>query len=438
MSKEEFDIFHHSKTYPKADRIFVTELPKIESIKDNCVFVLDTNALLVPFSTGSDSLEEIAKILTILKNKKQLKIPDQVAREFADNRPKKLGEMFYALNNKRNGISEHKIGSYPLLEGLPEYNETLDLEKQLQQLVSKYRKSIGKVVDTVKNWSWDDPVSLIYRKLFTPEVIHLLNVDEKEVQKDLNYRYLHKIPPGYKDNEKEDSGIGDFLIWLSILDIGKAKKNVVFVSGDVKPDWYHKSNKEPLYPRFELLAEFNEVSDNHSFHMIRLSELLKIMGAKDEVVSEVKVEEQLEQERFATPAYIVAESAVYRNYKSRFGSVKLQPRGSRHFYDFTYFDGDAIETAVTVIALRESLVAARSVVHDRLRKLNESSILSPIFKLDIVLVAPSSDYPFSKLDLKIKELIQGMDFAGLQIAVYMGFLDPNGKYHFSGQEDFLF
>lgn len=89
MSKEEFDIFHHYKTYPKAEAIFVTELPTVEKVKDDCIFVLDTNALLVPFATGSESLEEISKIYTSLKASKRLKIPDQVAREFADNRPKK-------------------------------------------------------------------------------------------------------------------------------------------------------------------------------------------------------------------------------------------------------------------------------------------------------------------------------------------------------------
>lgn len=433
MSKDEFDIFHHFKTYPNAEAIFITELPSLEKVKDNCIFVLDTNALLVPFATGSESLEEISKIYSSLKGSNRLKIPDQVAREFADNRPKKIGEMFNAINTKRNSISDNKIGSYPLLEGLAEYSDVLELEKQLQELTSKYRKSIGKVVDTVRNWSWDDPVSTLYRKLFTSDVIHVLKFDQKDAEKELNYRYQHKIPPGYKDGSKEDSGIGDFLIWLAILDIGRQKKNVVFVSGDVKPDWYHKSSKEPLYPRFELLSEFNQVSENHSFHMIRLSELLKLMGAKAEVVSEVNFEENIEQFRVPSQPHVVAEVAVANNYQIRFGSINFQPQKRANMFDFTYFDGDSIEGAVEVIALRESFDAAKFLIQDKIRRITEKLKQSTIFKLDIVLVAPYSEFPFHKLDMK--KLIYSKSFNGMQVVVYTGFLDAGQRFHFSSQDN---
>lgn len=432
MYKDEFDIFHHKKTYPNASQIFVTDLPDIEAIKDNCIYVLDTNALLVPFSTGSESLEEISKVFSVLKESDRLKIPDQVAREFAHNRPKKIGEMFHAINSKRNGINDYKIGSYPLLEALPEYKEILELENQLQELTIKYRKSIGKVVDTIRNWSWDDPVSVIYRKLFTPEVVHELKFDNMKVEEDLRYRYLHKIPPGYKDDGKEDSGIGDLLIWLAILDIGRAKKNVVFVSSDLKPDWYHKSSKEALYPRFELLSEFNQISDNHSFHMIRLSNLLKLMGAKAEVVSEVIVEESVEQIRMPSPPHILAEIAVYQNYQSRWGSVSFHHDRGNNNFDFTYFDGSGIEYAVEVIALRESTSASKFLIQDRIRRIQARSKPSHIFQLEFVLVARQSDFPFSQL--KLSNLIESTNFGGMKIVVYTGFLDAGNRFHFSSQD----
>jgi rRNA-processing protein FCF1 len=434
MPKEEFDIFNNNKVYPNADKIFITQLPNVQMVKDDCIFVLDTNALLVPYSTGSDSLVEISKIFAELKKNNRLKIPDQVAREFADNRPKKISEMFNALSSKRNGINDFKVGSYPLLEALPEYNEILELENQLNELSKKYRKSIGKVVDTIRNWSWDDPVSVIYRKLFTPEVIHVLNFDQEKVEKDLRYRYLHKMPPGYKDEGKEDSGIGDFLIWLSILDIGKGKKNVVFVSGDFKSDWYHKSSKEALYPRFELLSEFNQISENHSFHMIRLSELLKLMGAKDEVVSEVIKEESVEIIRTPSPPHILAEVAVYHYYQRQWGAVSLHPDSAINDFDLTYFDGDGIEYAVEVISLRESTSASKFIIQDRVRRIQDRLKPSNIFKLEFVLVAQRSDFPFSQLD--IDKLITNMQFGGLQVVVYTGFLDAGHSFHLSSQDEF--
>ncbi len=427
MSKNEFDIFHQTEVYPNADKIFVTELPSINSIKDNCIFVLDTNALLVPFSTGSQSLDEISKIFNNLKKKKQLKVPDQVAREFADNRPKKIGEMFHALNQKRNGMNSPTIGSYPLLEKLEEYGEALSFEKEINELLKKYRTSIGKVIDTVKSWSWDDPVSIIYKKIFTPDIIHQIKFDKLEVEKDLEYRYKHKIPPGYKDNSKEDSGIGDYLIWLAIKDIGeKYKKNVVFVSGDEKPDWYHKSDKLPLYPRFELLTEFNNISGNKSFHIIRLSELLNVMGADEQVVSEVKTEEQLEIERFATPLYMVAEKAVYQFYKNRFGSVIIENQGRGNVFDFTYFDGDSIETGIYVVSLRDDFRASIFFVKDKIRRLLDKMNYLKIQFVDVVIVFRSQQPYLQDVNSKLIEYFSSLGIPNNNVKLYIGYLDEIG------------
>ena len=61
---------------------------------------------------------------------------------------------------------------------------------------------------------------------------------------------IHHIPPGYKDAGKEDSGIGDLLIWHTILELGKVhKKSVIFVSGDEKPDWFKQSQNVALHLR---------------------------------------------------------------------------------------------------------------------------------------------------------------------------------------------
>ena len=427
MSKPEFDIFHHRKVYPRADQIFVTELPSLKSIKDDCIYVLDTNALLVPFSTGSQSLDEISKIFTILKNNGKLKIPDQVAREFADNRPRKIDEMFNALSNKRNGLNEHSIGSYPLLEGIDCYNKALELEKELAALTRKYRDAIGDVVDTVKNWTWDDPVSTIYRKIFTPEVIQCLETEEEKIKSALTYRYMHKIPPGYKDDGKEDSGIGDFLIWLTILEIGKTKKHVVFVSGDVKPDWYHKSNKQALYPRFELISEFREASDKHSFHIIRLSELLTLMGAKDEVVSEVKGEEFFEIKKYSMPFYIIAEKALYEHFKTNYSNVTLYDI-PRNGIDFSYTSDDGHEVGVIAMLLPNSIGEARRKVHSQLLKLAPHHFPSQVGSIDIILISKTDNFPFDRFYKPIDELKDSLDLSHIEISISIGYISENGEF----------
>ena len=429
MAKPEFDIFHNERIYPDADQIFSIKLSCLNDIKDQCTFVLDTNALLVPYSTGSQSLKEIGDIFKKLKEQKRLMVPAQVAREFADNRPKKLGEMFYSITHKQSSIQEITIGQYPLLEGIAEYNEAQEIEKELKALMSRYRKTIGKIADRVKDWTWDDPVSQIYREIFTPDLIFKLNIDHEAVKKDLEYRYLHKIPPGYKDEGKEDSGIGDLLIWLSILEIGKLKKDVVFVSADVKADWYHKSNKSAIYPRFELLAEFQKASENHAFHIIRLSELLEVMGADQQVVSEVQSEERLELENIPQVMAYIAEHAVLNWYKKRYDSVTSQTAasGKAGMLSLTYTSEDGEEIGVDVMLLKDSIGLTLRKLRDDLEKIRHYFVHQGII-VELVLVARSNEYPFDQL----KEAIQKKDLKNavhpFGVLFKVGFLDNESKF----------
>ncbi|MBK7181195.1 MAG: hypothetical protein IPH82_29115 [Chloroflexi bacterium] len=108
----------------------------------------------------------------------------------------------------------------------------------------------------------------------------------------MQFRQTHKIPPGYKDAAKDDDGIGDLLIWHTILQVGKERNaNVIFVSGEEKADWWHKSEGQVLYPRYELVDEFRRASDEKSFHITSFSQFLNLFGASESIVKEVREEE---------------------------------------------------------------------------------------------------------------------------------------------------
>jgi rRNA-processing protein FCF1 len=288
------DIFINNKIYPDATDIFATSVQPIDKAKKDCLFVLDTNALLLPYTTSSKSIDEIKKVYSKLIGAKRLYIPGQVAREFAKNRPEKIKELFQQLNRKRDKVKSLYGGQYPLLTGIKEYNEAVEQERKIDELLKEYSKTIGLVIDKIKSWTWNDPVSQVYNSLFTKDAIIDPTFDEEQTKKELELRYFHKIPPGYKDESKPDEGIGDLLIWLTIIELAKAQgKDIVFVSGEEKTDWFYKSEGQTLYPRFELTAEFREKTNKKSFHIIKLSELLEIFGADDTVVKEVEIEEKI-------------------------------------------------------------------------------------------------------------------------------------------------
>ena len=211
----DFDIFIAKSIYPEAEAIFSTHLKSLEEIKDNAVIVFDTNALLVPYTIGRKSLDQIQKMYEVLVKEKRLVIPGQVAREFAKNRANKIAELFQQLNRKKDNIRNLQHGKYPLLESLREYGEVIRLEGEIDKLLDDYKGAVSKVLDHIRKWTWNDPVSLIYGQLFGKEVILDLPTDGKFVQDDLSRRQRHNIPPGYKDSGKDDEGIGDLLTHLT-------------------------------------------------------------------------------------------------------------------------------------------------------------------------------------------------------------------------------
>ena len=289
----EKDIYIKNYLYPDSKNLFKCNLKTIDETKEVFVYVVDTNALLLPFTISNKSLSEIEKIFSSLLKEEKLFIPGQVAREFVNRRPDKIKGILSKLISKQNkttslfGIKTN----YPLLEPLTGQSELIELEKTISEQLKIYNKHLNDVVKQIKSWTWNDPISKIYSNLFEENTIIEFEPTEDDT-KDFRKRSEHKISPGYKDGSKSDDGIGDYLIWKSILKLGKEKKcRIIFISGEEKPDWWYRSEKERIYPRFELIQEF-ERECNQSFHILKLSELLELFGAEVDIVEEIKQEEK--------------------------------------------------------------------------------------------------------------------------------------------------
>lgn len=174
------------------------------------------------------------------------------------------------------------------------------MEKRIDEQLKNYKEAIDAVLDRMRGWSWDDPVSLLYADLFAEAVVFDPQFDEDEIQRELHRRQLHQIPPGYKDSGKDDQGIGDLLIWYTILELGKSRGHgVIFVSGEQKADWWHRSEGQTLYPRYELVDEFRRHSAGQTFHIVQFSRFLDLYGASESIVQEVRQEEMKQNAELA-------------------------------------------------------------------------------------------------------------------------------------------
>jgi rRNA-processing protein FCF1 len=307
--KQKLPLFHLTEKFPDAKTIFSTFVPPLEECKDSALIVLDTNVLLLPYEIPPKNLNEIANTYKLLLKQNRVFIPSQVVREFAKIRGEKIKNLYHNISLKQN--LSVRIESYKLLESETNYKDLIKEEEALNQKINEYRKTVSKVLETIRSWHWNDPISSLYRELFTHEIIVDLKMTPDEVEKDLNRRLANRISPGFKDASKDDKGIGDVIIWNTILQLGKEQKRpIIFVTGEEKTDWMLKSSKETLYPNFELIEEFIRASDGAAFHILKFSELLDLFGVETEVIKEVKKEE-LEIGQNISRKYVV--NSVFEN-----------------------------------------------------------------------------------------------------------------------------
>jgi hypothetical protein len=283
--------FYLNKVFPETHEIFSFEYKNFEQIKNSCIYVFDTNILFIPFYITKKGLSDYQAIFSKIKNQKRLYIPGHVSREFAKNRGDVIKTIFRKLNESKQNISNFnsKLDSLPILEENEDYLNIKKIEKEIAELKEKYKDNIDNLSDHVKSWNWNDPVSSFYKKFWTKDMIFDLDVDEGEISTDLEFRINHKIAPGYNDSNKLDNGIGDLIIWKTILEIGKKRKqDVVFVTDDAKNDWFYSEFNTVLYPKFELFDEFRRSTNGKTISIINFEKFLVSQDAKAETIEELK------------------------------------------------------------------------------------------------------------------------------------------------------
>lgn len=272
------------------EKIFSSKNKTAVELIKTATIVFDTNALLVPYDVSKENFPAINKLLQKLKTEKRLKIPARVAREFGKNRMVKMNSLFGKLRGIKNKLDgqNFNIENYPVLKEFKEYNSLTANFKNIRKLIDQSKKTINVLEDNILNWTAEDKVSNAYRRIFTKNVIVECVKEEDEIFKELSLRKKLNIPPGYKDSSKDDDGIGDLVIWHTILQIGRdSNTDVIFVTNEEKSDWFHKQDKQTIFPRFELIEEFRNVSNGKSFTAISFVEFLKLSFVKQEVIDEV-------------------------------------------------------------------------------------------------------------------------------------------------------
>lgn len=322
-------IFSLERHFPVIDNIFSPQ-KYLNSTDKGCLIILDTNVLLLPYASdqlGKKDISEIEKLLTRLKRENRVMIPERVAREFIKNRDGKLADLVKTLNDKKSRISPPESELSKLFQYTSNYSELGDFSSQINDLIKKYKKSYSQMVDEVKSWKGDDPITKIYENIFDRDSIFSFPLSEEEAMTEWEHRQALKCPPGYKDASKEDSGIGDFIIWKSLISISKEKKmDVIFVTGDQKSDWYVRSDKEPIFVRPELIDEFRRETSRH-IKLIKFDELLTENNVSPDTVDGVKRAELTKKTNYSGSIFPRAKNTIGFNYSMSNGKITINEQG---------------------------------------------------------------------------------------------------------------
>jgi hypothetical protein len=258
--------------------------------------VLDANVLLLPFEFSSASVGEVERVYAELCADGRMVVPGQAAREFYKNRSNKITAIADAIDAAITKAKKQIFDkSIPLLENDADYLAARELGKDLVNRGKEVAEKLEKVNERLKDEIGADRVSLLYRNILggcvSDFVVEL--ADREAVTKEVARRARLKIAPGYKDQQKEDGGIGDYLVWQTILQEGERRKvHCIFVTEEEKPDWWVKRHGT-FQPRPELIEEYRRASEGKSLHLLPLSGMLSVFKANVEVVQQVQeLEEQ--------------------------------------------------------------------------------------------------------------------------------------------------
>lgn len=157
---------------------------------------------------------------------------------------------------------------------------------ELKELKENIEKMFIEYPDRLNRSDFFDGNELKTNDLISDEITNIF--DTRSIGEEYRYeklykiyeegerRYSLKIPPGYKDAEtkKDYRKFGDLIIWYQMIDKALDEKlPIIFITEDVKEDWWEKEN-EWKRPHSELLFEFFSKTEQY-FMMYTYTDFVK-------------------------------------------------------------------------------------------------------------------------------------------------------------------
>lgn len=228
-----------------------------QKLWNDAVFVFDTNVYLNLYRYSKRTSDKLIGAMESFKERTWM--PHRVAQEFMKNRVKVIFETkqnYEKIHNSANAFVEECKKTLNI-KAIDDDTNITKLQEYLSTWIDNYQKDNLVVTELSKDTLLERILDLYEGKTGTE-----FSADElKELYSSGENRYKEKTPPGYKDIDKQDKNekYGDLIVWKQILNYAqKEKKDIIFITNDVKEDWWETANGQKLGPRVELKREFHD------------------------------------------------------------------------------------------------------------------------------------------------------------------------------------
>lgn len=239
--------------------------PDFDHVWTTGVLTLDANVLLDLYRYNAETRESILSAIGLFGER--VWVSRQAAGEFFSNRRKVVVSAALDFDHAKRAVDGVRKA---VTEGLVELRKLRLVPGQVADgLEGGFTEALEKAAAEI------EAARLVHPDHFREDLIleRLLTVFEGRVGEGFEgerrdgviregaARFKAKRPPGYLDESAKegDRRYGDVLMWLETIEFAKAAKvPVVFVTSELKEDWWEKGSGRILGPRWELLQEFYE------------------------------------------------------------------------------------------------------------------------------------------------------------------------------------
>ena len=271
---------------------YINLTPEIEkTIWEKGVFIFDTSSICEMYKLNQASRESVSHIISTLKNR--IWIPGHVQYEYTKNRIEVINETIKKSQSQFNtdkkfteayDLLDNFIGKVNKGDFLPYFKEEIfnTIKESIQKSKEEYKSASKLIKDELKARTEElkaikdnDCILNAFSNVEHGQEFSYHTI--LEIVKEGAFRYPHKIPPGYMDEEGKigTQRYGDLIIWKEIIAYSRSKSlPIIYICNDLKEDYYDPENKTIDIPRHELIKEFIDET-GQLFWMYPLSSFLE-------------------------------------------------------------------------------------------------------------------------------------------------------------------